>query len=143
MPSTQRTEMYDVAIQTFYDVIIDYEAYPEFVDNLTGITIVRDDAFEPRITFHPHILKDFQYTLDLYHDPPGVVAWELVDGNVFKTMDGSWELRKKGRNRTEVTYTLDIQLRAAVPKLSLNQLVKVKLPAMMKAFYERARANGQ
>ncbi len=139
MLATKRTEVFDVDIQSFYDVVIDYAAYHEFVDNVHKVRVIKQYDDRIRVKFFIHVIKDFDYTLDLYHDSPRRVWWKFVRGDLFKTMDGSWDLRKRGKNKTEVTYTLDVQPKILAPKLLVRSLVSTSLPSMMRAFAERAQ----
>ncbi|HNR29611.1 MAG TPA: SRPBCC family protein [Candidatus Hydrogenedentes bacterium] len=140
MPSATRTETFDVSPDVFYQVIVDYKLYPEFADNVvkTQVLKVRDDG--ARVKFFVHLIREFNYTLDLYHDPLKRVHWNLVRGDLFSKMDGSWDLKKRGKRKVEVTYSLDIEPKLFVPRMIINRLVSYNLPRVMTNFYERARA---
>ncbi len=140
MASAQRTKVFDVGIQAFYDVIVDYKSYPEFVDNVRNVRIIKTYDDRIRAKYFLHILKDFDYTLDLYHEPPKAVWWTFVRGSFFKKLDGRWDLKRKGKNKTEVTYTLDVEAKIMAPRMLLRSLVSVSLPKMMDDFAARAKA---
>ena len=138
MPSATRTEVFNVGRQAFFDVVVDYTSYPEFVDNVTRVQIIKRYDDRIRAKFFLHLVKDFDYTLDLYVDPPKRVWWELVRGDIFKTNNGSWDLKPRGKNRTEVTYTLEIDTKVLVPKVIIRPLVSTSLPRMMRSFCDHA-----
>jgi hypothetical protein len=53
-------------------------------------------------------------------------------------MDGVWDLRRRGKHRTEVTYSLDVQTKFIAPPFIVSKLVSFNLPSMMRAFNDRA-----
>jgi len=142
MPSAQRREVFDVSREALYRVIIDYKRYPEFVDNVTRMKIVKHYDDKIRATFYARVIKEFSYTLDLYHDEPKKVWWELVRGDLFKRLDGSWDLKKKSKHKTEVTYTAEVEAKIKIPGGLVSTLVGSGLPKMMRQFCARAQELG-
>jgi len=140
MPQVSRTEIFDLPRQDFYDVVVDYEAYPEFVDHMAHARVIETDGKRSRVQFKVHYIRDIPYTLDIYHDEPKRVWWELVESPLFKLSSGSWELKYKGKAKTEVTYTVEIVPRVLVPSKILDTLTRHNLPTMMHAFAARAGA---
>ena len=139
MPSARRTETFEADVDAFYQAIVDYKAYPEFADNVTKTQIIKTRDDGARVKFFLHLIRDFNYTLDLYHEYPKRVHWNLVRGDWFSKMDGCWELERQGKKKLKVTYTLDIEAKVLVPNFIVNQLVSFNLPRVMTNFHERAK----
>lgn len=139
MPSASRTETYEVDLDAFFETIVDYRAYPQFADNVVKTQLIQCRQDGARVKFFIHLIRDFNYTLDLFHDYPKGVYWNLVRGDLFSKMDGAWELERKGKRKLKVTYTVDIEAKLLVPGFIMNQLVSFNLPRVMTNFYERAK----
>src|SRR5512142_974617 len=97
-----------VPVERFYDLVVDYERYPEFVPNLRAVRVL------------PGPTKDVEYELDLgirriryrlrhVEERPRRVAWSLVSGEMMKVSNGSWELSDAG-GKTRARYTVEIQI---------------------------------
>ncbi len=139
MAVVTRTEIYDVGIQEFYSVIIDYDSYPEFVDGVDGIEILEQDDDGARVKYSLNLIKKFSYILKLEHSKPNGISWALESGDLFKKNIGSWSLKDLGRGKTEVTYSVDLEFKGLAPKPIVNRLINHNLPAMMKSYFERAQ----
>lgn len=139
MPSATRVEKYDVSQEAFYRVIVDYKSYPEFAENVVKTQMIKAREDGARVKFFVRLIREFNYTLDLHHEPMKRVYWNLVRGDLFSKMDGSWELKKLGKRKVEVTYSLDIEAKLYVPQMIIGRLVSYNMPRVMTNFYERAR----
>ncbi len=139
MAVVTRTEIYDVGIQEFYSVIIDYDSYPEFVDGVDGIEILEQDDDGARVKYSLNLIKKFSYILKLEHSKPNGISWALESGDLFKKNIGSWSLKDLGKGKTEVTYSVDLEFKGLAPKPIVNRLINHNLPAMMKSYFERAQ----
>ena len=80
-----------------------------------------------------------RYTLKHTETPKKALKWEMIEGEVFKHNNGGWDLKAKGDDKVEATYTVDVGLPWFVPKTFVDMLTGTQLPAMMKAFEERAK----
>jgi ribosome-associated toxin RatA of RatAB toxin-antitoxin module len=58
----------------------------------------------------------------------------------MKVNNGRWTLKDLGQARTEVTYSLEVELKGFFPGLGMIEktLVNTNLPTAMKAFAKRA-----
>jgi coenzyme Q-binding protein COQ10 len=138
MASISKTEIFEVEIEKIYSVIENYESYPEFVDGVSTINVLEQDENGARVEYGLNLIKKFKYTLALTHKKPTSVSWEFEKGDLFKKNTGSWELKDLGNGTTEVTYSLDIEVKGFVPKKIISKLTDSSLPAMMKSYRERA-----
>lgn len=139
MAKVSRTEIFDAPIDNIYAVIIDYASYPDFVDGVSAIDIHESSDDGAKVTYSLNMIKKIQYTINLTHVKPTKVSWEFVSGDLFKHNNGSWELKDLGDGTTEVTYSLDIDIKGFVPKSIVSKLTDSSLPVMMKSVCDRAK----
>ena len=140
MAQASRTETWDAPIEKIYDVIIKYEDYPQFVTGVDGIEVLSNDESGAQVKYSLNIIKKFSYILKLTHERPNKVSWSFESGDLFKANDGGWVLKDLGNGQTEVTYSLEVAVKGFAPKSIVNGLTSKNLPAMMKAFHDRAKA---
>jgi ribosome-associated toxin RatA of RatAB toxin-antitoxin module len=101
-------------------VIADFAHYPEW-----AAAVKRTEVTEPgtngravRVAFwlDAGVLRD-NYELSYTWHGDERVDWTLVRGQMMRAQDGTYSLRRLGPQRTEVTYTLRVDL--AIPMLGL------------------------
>lgn len=140
MASASRTEVVDVDINKLYDVLVDYEKYPEFVDGVSGIKVLAKDEKTAKVEYNLNMIKSFKYTINLKQERPSHLSWTLDSGDLFKKNDGEWKLKDLGNGKTEVTYSLDLDFKMFAPSSILSALTEKNLPTMMGSFFKRAKA---
>ena len=107
--------------QRTWAVLTDFESYPDWAHDLKSATVVdRDDEGRPRdVAFRAAAMgRSTSYTLRYdYGRAPDVLAWRLVQGDITRKLDGSYELDPvDGQpDRTAVTYHLEVDLVVPVP----------------------------
>lgn len=140
MAKAERTEVFDVPVDKFYKAIIDYKAYPSFVDGMKSVEVKSESAQGAEVKFNLNLIKEITYALKLIHSPNKEVKWSLASGDIMKVNNGRWSLKDLGGARTEVTYSLEVELKGFFPGLGLIEktLVNTNLPMTMKAFAKRA-----
>lgn len=140
MARAERTEVFDVPADKYYKAIIDYRAYPQFVDGMRSVDVLNESSEGAKVKFNLSLIKEISYTINLKHNPNKEVSWTLDSGDLMKINNGKWTLKDLGGGRTEVTYTLEIELKGFLPGLGMVEktLVNTNLPLTMKAFAKRA-----
>jgi ribosome-associated toxin RatA of RatAB toxin-antitoxin module len=140
MARAERTEVFDVPVDKYYKAIIDYRAYPQFVDGMRSVDVLNESSEGAKVKFNLSLIKDISYTINLKHNNNKEVSWTLDSGDMMKLNNGKWSLKDLGGGRTEVTYTLEIELKGFLPGLGMVEktLVNTNLPLTMKAFAKRA-----
>lgn len=140
MARAERKEVFDVPVDKFYQVIIDYKAYPSFVDGMRSVDVQSESADGATVKFNLSLVKEIAYILKLAHKKNVEVSWSLVTGDMMKLNNGKWTLKDLGNNKTEVTYNLEIELKGFLPGLGMIEktLVNTNLPLTMKAFGKKA-----
>lgn len=135
----------DVPVEAFFDLVVDYERYPEFVPGIRACR-VRNGRGDKQVEYELDIgLKRIRYVLRHEEERPHRVRWSLVSGEMMKVSNGSWELSAQD-GRTHAVYSVDIQIarpplvpQALVDRVS-DELTRIQLPKTLEAF--KARAEG-
>ncbi len=142
MAKAERTEVFDVPVEKFYQAIVDYKSYPQFVDGMNSIEILQQAGEDATVKFNLKLIKEVTYTLKLAGKKNESVSWSLVSGDMMKVNNGGWKLKDLGGGKTEVTYHLEVELKGFLPGLGMVEktMVSTNLPMNMKAFAKRAAA---
>ena len=123
-------------------VIADFPAYPQWVAAAKKVEVVEagDDGRARRVHFvlDAGAVKD-DYVLAYTWDGDRRVTWTLVQGQMQKRQDGSYTLAERD-GRTEVTYTITIDL--SIPMLGMikRKAEKVILDTALKELKKRVEA---
>ncbi len=140
MAKAERTEIFDVPVEKFYQAITDYKSYPKFVDGMKSVEVVTESGDSATVKFNLSLIKEVTYTLKLTGKKNETVSWSLVSGDMMKVNNGGWKLKDLGNGKTEVTYSLEVELKGFFPGLGMVEktMVSTNLPMNMKAFAKRA-----
>jgi ribosome-associated toxin RatA of RatAB toxin-antitoxin module len=104
-----------------WEVLTDFENYPIWAHDLKSAEVVaRDDQGRAaEVAFRAAAMgRSTSYRLRYdYAAAPEVLAWRLVQGDITRKLDGSYELAPvDGQpDRTAVTYHLEVDLVVPVP----------------------------
>lgn len=145
MAEVAKEVVIDVPVERFFDVVVDYAAYPEFVPGIKACR-PRPGEGETLVEYELDLgVKRIRYTLRHVEERPRSVRWSLVSGDMMKVSSGSWELTAEG-GKTRARYAVDIQVskpplvpQALIDKVS-DELTRVQLPKTLEAFKARAEA---
>jgi ribosome-associated toxin RatA of RatAB toxin-antitoxin module len=113
-----------------FDEITDYETFPEWQAAVKEVDVLSRDAAGRGRDVHFAIdakVRQVAYTLRYSYEPPHLVTWDYVDGDV-KSVDGEYVFEDQGDGTTLATYSLDIDpgvwLPGRVKKLLTDQVMK-------------------
>ncbi len=142
MAEATKTITMDVPADALMAVITDYASYPSFVTGMKSARIVTEGGGEgqaTRVEYNVDIMgKSITYTLDHVRVNENELKWTLVSSPLMKDNFGAWLLKPNGQ-KTEVTYTLGLELNFSVPGFVMKSLVASSLPVMMSSFEKRAK----
>jgi coenzyme Q-binding protein COQ10 len=143
MATVTREVLVDAAIEKFFDIVVDYERYPEFVPGVRACK-VSDVGGEKLVSYELDLgVKRIRYVLRMAEKRPTSVSWSLVSGDMMKVSNGSWALAAEG-GKTRAVYGVDIQIarpplvpQAIVDRVG-DELTRIQLPKTLEAFKARA-----
>jgi ribosome-associated toxin RatA of RatAB toxin-antitoxin module len=146
MSVVKKQVLIEAPIERLYDIIVDYERYPEFVPGIRACR-VRAGKGEKNVEYELDLgIRRIKYVLRHEEQRPRKVSWSLVSGDMMKVSNGSWELADD-KGRTRAVYSVDIQIarpplvpQALVDRVS-DELTRIQLPKTLEAF--KARAEGR
>jgi ribosome-associated toxin RatA of RatAB toxin-antitoxin module len=141
MPAATKSEIWDSPIEKIYEVITNYGSYPEFVDGCSSVNILSQSETESRVEFGLNLIKKFKYTLVLKQTCPTEVSWSFESGDLFKKNEGFWKFKDLGDGRTDVTYSLEVEVKGFAPKSLVSSLAEKNLPAMLKSYQNRCKSH--
>lgn len=135
----------DAPVERFYEIVVGYERYPEFVPGIRRCR-VRDADGERQVEYELDLgIRRIKYVLRHEEQRPRRVSWSLVSGDMMKVSNGSWELAAEG-SKTRATYSVEIQIsrpplvpQSLVDRVS-DELTRIQLPKTLEAFKARAEA---
>lgn len=137
MTEVSREVVFDVPIETAYAVITDFAQYPKFLKDIRTIRVLKSTKTGAEIYFKLTVFKEIEYVLKFTLKAPTSVTWTLQSGDAFRKNSGSWKLKTLGKDATEATYTLDVELGLFMPGMISKMLVANSLPATLNAFKKR------
>ena len=140
MAQASRSIVIDVTPDQLFDVIVDFEKYPEFLPEVKKAKIDAGQGAIQEVTYNVDIkAKVIKYTLRHTSDRPNKLSWTMIRGEMMKGNDGSWALKPGPRpGTTEATYTIDLKLSSLVPGFIERALAEQSLPGLLQNFKARA-----
>lgn len=102
-----------------FAVVSDLEQYPQWAADIKEVTVKSRDA-EGRpaeVGWRAGAFgRSTSYTLVYdYSDAPRTLAWKQTAGDLTSKLDGSYRFERGDDGSTEVTYTLEVELRVPLP----------------------------
>ena len=123
--------------QECYEVITDYEKYPEFLDEVKEVQVLESSENKWTVKYTIHLIKKVDYILRHEGDRGKELGWSLVEG-FFKSNTGAWVLEElEEGKKTKTTYNIDVELGRLVPSKIVTSLTEKQLPKMLETFKAR------
>ncbi|MFY2558607.1 type II toxin-antitoxin system RatA family toxin [Corallococcus terminator] len=140
MPGATRTIVINAPIEKVFDVITQYERYPEFLSEVKETRTANRKDNTVDVHYKVDVMKTVRYSIRVVEERPRRMSWTFIEGEVMKDNKGSWVLEPEGEGKTRATYNVEMALGLLVPKAVVNALVDTSLPKMLEAFKRRAEA---
>ena len=113
----ERTIIRDSA-ERIFDVIVDYDRYPEWATNVKEVEIQRmdEDGRAGLVSYRAAAMgRSAAYVLEYFYGTnPLRVSWRLAQGDLVRRLDGRYLLTPLDPDatgpRTEVTYELEVDV---------------------------------
>lgn len=137
MPATKISIEINAPRSVVYEVITDFESYPNFLRGPKQVVVQKSTAKSAIVNFTVSLIKKINYTLEIKLSPEKGITWKLVEGDsIMKKNSGKWKLTEK-KGLTHAEYQVEVDL-GNLPKPIAKKLVEGNLPTMMKSFRDQA-----
>ena len=137
MPGASRSIVFNAPLEKCFEVISDYERYPEFLPEVRKIRTSNRKGNEVDVQYDAEVVKVIKYTVHMREEKPTRVSWTFIDGEFMKDNRGGWVLEDGGNGTTKATYNIEVTVGPLVPKTILNALVDSQLPKLLENFKKR------
>jgi coenzyme Q-binding protein COQ10 len=140
MAQASRSVTVNVPPEEMFQVIVDYEKYPEFLPEVKKVKVEAGQGSIKEVTYTVDIkAKVINYTLRHTAEAPVKLSWTMTRGEMMKGNDGAWTLKPGTQpGTTEATYTIDLKLSSLVPGFIEKALAEQQLPGLLANFKARA-----
>ena len=144
MAQASRSVTVNVPPEKLFDVITDYEKYPEFLPEVKKVKVQAGQGSIKEVTYEVDIkAKVITYTLKHTAERPSKVSWTMIKGEMMKGNDGACTLKPGAQpGTTDATYTIDLKLSSLVPGFIEKALAEQSLPGLLANFKARAEKLG-
>jgi ribosome-associated toxin RatA of RatAB toxin-antitoxin module len=126
----------DAPLEQVWALVEDVERAPEWQGGLKEIrALERDDAGHATLCHTEADVKvrTVKATVRFTYDGPTTLAWRQEKGEL-KSVDGRWELKDLGGNRTLATYSIEVDLGRM-----LSLVIRGPLVDLLRAMFVSAR----
>lgn len=137
MAELETTHVFNGAIEHVFRTIGKFELYPKYIPGVTAAQIEpapKGSSARCRVRFEVTLVKTVFYTLEMQEEAPKRIWWSMVESNLMKVSNGSWDFEAAGPDKTKATYKLDIKFKGLVPSMITDQLAKANLPMTFAGF---------
>jgi len=104
-----------------FDVAIDFESYPEWAKDVKSAQVLEydDEGRGTRVEYRAAALgKSVRYVLAYdYTEAPNSFSWHFVEGDMLKSLDGTYRFEPEGDSSTRVHYDLAVEVGIPLPGL--------------------------
>lgn len=136
--SAETTELFNCTPEEFYQIVSDYENYPEFLSEVKETEIIKEEDNKKLVEFRVSLIKDFSYRLWITEEKNQGISWVFDSGDIFKISNGHWKLEDEA-GKTRATYWVEAKFNMFVPGPIAKALVSVNLPNMISAYHKRIK----
>jgi len=141
MASATRSIVIDAPPERVFDVISDYESYPEFLSEVKSIRTSERKGNQVLIHYEVDVIKRIHYTLRMTEDRPRGLQWTFVEGDLMKDNRGGWVLEPLADGKkTNAIYSVEVALGLLVPRPLVTAMVESSLPKMLESFKKRVES---
>lgn len=138
MAQVNHVEVFNCSPEEFFNILVDYEKYPEFLKEVKSCKILETTPEYKIVEYKISVVKDITYVNKHYETRPTEVKWAFEKGDLFKTMKGGWRLEDMG-GKTKATYVVAAEFGVFVPGMIIKGVLAANLPAMMSAYHKRVK----
>jgi uncharacterized membrane protein len=132
----------DADADAVWDVIADFEAYPEWQPDIKEAEVLETDddgwGTKARFVVDAKILQAKLVLTYTYTDT--TMSWVLVDGEGVRKNDGTYTLEPQGDGTTRVTYELEVVPSVPVPGVMRRRAARRSVEGALRDMKQRVEA---
>ena len=136
MAEVNHTEVFNCTPEQFYSILVDCEKYPDFLSDVHGCKIIKDEGERKEVEYKISVVKTFSYLNEHIEKPPFELEFRFLKGDVFKSMSGHWKLEAEGE-KTKAHYRIEASFGMFVPGPMAKKVIGANLPSLMKSYHRR------
>lgn len=128
----------DAPVEACFDTLVDFDRYPEWVDDLKDVAVVERDEHGRGVLVEFRAAgmgRSTTYRLRYdYEGAPRRLGWTLAQGDITRAIDGAYLLSGSDAGATDVEYELSIDLIMPIPgfvkRRAEDRIIKSALQAL-------------
>lgn len=127
---------------TIMGIITDFEAYPDWIDNIKDAEIREtDDDGNARLVWYrvDARVMEIEYVLAYEQPDEHTLTWTLEEGDQINELDGEYLLQPED-SATRVRYSLEVDIAFPVPGFMKKRAAKQIMETGLKDLKRRAEA---
>lgn len=132
----------DAPPETVWDVIADFDRYPEWNDEISAVEILETDedgwGTKVRYSIDAGVIGATVVLAYTYTDH--AMTWWLVEGDKVRKNDGTYTLEPQDDGTTRVIYELEIEPAIRLPGVMKRQAARRIITRALKSMKESAEA---
>ncbi len=101
------------------EVALDFERYPDWAPDIKEATVLERDerGRGSRVAFRAAAMgRSASYVLAYsYSDDNHRIAWSLLEGDIMRSLEGSYVFERATEGSTDITYNLTVELVVPIP----------------------------
>ncbi len=133
----------DAPAGSVMEIITDFEAYPDWIDNIKDVEVRETDAEgrASRVWYHVDArVMDIEYVLAYEYPDEHTLTWTLDEGEQIRQLDGEYRLEPDG-DATDVRYTLEVDVAFPLPGFMKKRAAKQIMETGLKDLKRRAESS--
>jgi uncharacterized membrane protein len=129
-------------LATVYDVVGDFETYPEWLEEFKAVEVLatRDDGWADRVRYTMSTMGLTIHMTLAYTYSDTRVDWELVEGDMMTRNDGAYDMVDNGDGTTQLTYELAVESSVPLPSMVRKRIARKTVTDSLKAIKARAES---
>lgn len=138
MHNFEETRVLPCSAREMYDVVMDIEAYPDFLPWVADARILsrEDDELSAELVADFAGMKQSFRTLDRFM-PGKLIEIRLLDGP-FRLLESLWSFEELGESSCRVHFSIEFEFRSTMLDMVASPVFSTACRSMVQAFENRA-----
>lgn len=121
--------------KNIFKLLWSVKTYPDIFPQISKAS-EKKKGDKKEAVFETDLLGKISYTLLMEQEPPSLIKWSLIKGDMMKSNEGAWIIKEKN-GKTHLTYKMDVELSAWIPDSIAQNLLTKHLPNVMNKIKEK------